>query len=117
MSKIVLWVSSIQKQTDFYSDLFGVARMEANGDFFEVSSGQNSVLLHLLPEEFRASEFKKREDQPIKPVFEVSNISEALTRITGHRSEIGQPATYGNFIYQDLVDVEGNVIQLQQQIN
>jgi predicted enzyme related to lactoylglutathione lyase len=111
-----MWVSSIQDQANFYSDLFGIERLQASSDYLEVGDSTNAVLLHLLPLEFRSDEVRKREDQPIKPIFEVSNIASALERVSKFKLEVGSPTQYGEFIYQDLVDREGNVIQLQQLI-
>jgi catechol-2,3-dioxygenase len=114
MSKIVLWVSSIQRQGEFYQDLLGLSRTAHTGEFSEVSDGTNSVLLHLLPAEFRSSASEAREDQPIKPVFTIDDLQQAVDQISQYGVAIKSAAKHGKYLYQDLVDLEGNVIQLQQ---
>ena len=123
MSKIVLWVSDLPAQTEFYLALFDGAVSNASREFAQVSGSGNSVLLHLLPEDYRhetplTAQLPKQSEVAIKPVFEVDDIPAAIKR-TAHTlaTFADQSATYGDFIYLDVVDPEGNVIQLQQRTN
>jgi hypothetical protein len=85
-----------------------------------VSDGTNSVLLHGLPTEY-ASEtslttpLPVQDDVAIKPVFTVSSIDEAVIRIASTLAVIDpQRSLYESYEYQDLIDPEGNRIQIQQ---
>ena len=88
--------------------------------FAEVSSDFNAVLLHLLPEEYRAvtplsTQLSHQTEVAIKPVFTVDDLAAAERRIVGTLGTFSDGTiSYGKFIYQDVVDPEGNVIQLQQ---
>jgi catechol 2,3-dioxygenase-like lactoylglutathione lyase family enzyme len=120
MSKIVLWVSDLDAQIDFYSRLFNVTDVYRDGGFADVTDGTNSVLLHKLPDEYSAAtpltaQLKTQDEVAIKPVFTVVSIADAKERVAhtfGSFSE--QSNSYGAFTYQDAIDPEGNVIQLQQ---
>ena len=123
MSKIVLWVSDLAAQTEFYRALFDGGISNASPEFAEVSGGGNSALLHLLPEDYRYetplnAQLPKQSEVAIKPVFEVDDIPAAKKR-TAHTlaTFADQSAIYGDFTYLDVVDPEGNVIQLQQRTN
>jgi catechol 2,3-dioxygenase-like lactoylglutathione lyase family enzyme len=122
MSKIVLWVSDLAAQTEFYRALFNGTVSNASAEFAEVSgSGSgNSVLLHLLPEEYRyetplTAQLPKQSEVAIKPVFKTYDLTAAKQRTAHTLASFAEgSATYGAFTYQDVVDPEGNVIQLQQ---
>ncbi len=119
MRKVVLWASDLAAQINFYSLLFDVAPGFVGDGFAEVSSELNSVLLHVLPEEYRAvtpltAQLTHQTEVAIKPVFTVNDLATAEKRIAGTLGTFSAGTiSYGNFIYQDVVDPEGNVIQLQ----
>ena len=116
MSRIVLWVSDINRQADFYSALLSAPITSKSDDFCSVADEKNSVLLHLLPEQYRSSgstPAPAQEDVAIKPIFAVDSLDSAIARATAHGARVlGSVATYGEASYQDCVDPEGNVIQL-----
>jgi predicted enzyme related to lactoylglutathione lyase len=116
MSTIVLWVSDIKRQANFYSALLGAPITNMGDEFCAVGDMKNSVLLHLLPQQYRSSNSAlapAQEEVAIKPVFKVVSIQEAISRATVFEIRLlGAVATYGNANYQDCIDPEGNVIQL-----
>ncbi|MDE2386607.1 MAG: hypothetical protein KGL77_02790 [Actinomycetales bacterium] len=120
MSKIVLWVSDLDAQVDFYSRLFDVAHAYSDAGFAEVTDGTNSVLLHQLPAEYAAAtpltaQLSAQDEVAIKPVFTIANIEDAHVRTADSFATFAdKTAVYGDFTYRDVVDPEGNVIQLQQ---
>lgn len=120
MSKIVLWVSDLDAQVDFYSNLFGVNGAYRDGGFAEVTDGLNSVLLHKLPDEYSVAtpltkQLPTQDEVAIKPVFTVGDIAEARGRVAHTFATFSEASnTHGEFTYRDAVDPEGNVIQLQQ---
>ena len=122
MTKIVLWVSDLEAQIAFYSRLFDVDAPSASGGFAEVAGGGNSVLLHKLPDEYSAAtplskQLSVQDEVAIKPVFTVDSISAAQQRTAGtFASFAATKNAYGEFEYQDAVDPEGNVIQLEQKL-
>ena len=119
MSRIVLWVSDIKLQAAFYSALFDTTAKSSNSEFLEVSDSQNCVLLHLLPEPFRttAEDVLVQDEVAIKPVFAVSDIDLAQSRVTHFNVSFGSEKNiFGDQIYLDCIDPEGNVIQLSQKV-
>ncbi|MEO0024025.1 MAG: hypothetical protein RL196_466, partial [Actinomycetota bacterium] len=87
MSKIVLWVSDLAVQTEFYRSLFDGTVSNASAEFAEVSGGGNSVLLHLLPEEYRfetplTAQLPKQSEVAIKPVFKTDDLTATKLRTT-----------------------------------
>jgi len=121
MSRIVLWVADINHQAEFYSALLAAPISSSSPEFAEVSDGQNSVLIHLLPEQYRSetSETSETRDEvAIKPIFNVADIDAALSRIGEFAPRIGAERNiYGDIAYQDCIDPEGNVIQLSQRFS
>jgi predicted enzyme related to lactoylglutathione lyase len=122
MSKIVLWVSDLNHQAEFYAALLAAPISSDGPEFAEVSDGQNSVLIHLLSEQYRAlipagEVADVREEAAIKPVFTVSDIEGARSRVEKYGIRFGSEKNiYGDIVYLDCIDPEGNVIQLSQQI-
>jgi predicted enzyme related to lactoylglutathione lyase len=120
VSKVVLWASDLQAQISFYSALFNVKVDPDGSDFQEVSDSNNSVLLHRLPHQFAAptplkAQLPAIEEAAIKPVFTVDSLESARLRTQfSYASFSDSVHTYGDFRYQDVVDPEGNVIQLQE---
>lgn len=118
MTTIVLWVSDINRQANFYSALLDAPITDKSDEFCAVRNKKNSVLLHLLPEHYRAAGSAlapAQEEVAIKPVFEVESIDEAIARATAFELRVlGKEATYGEASYQDCIDPEGNVIQISQ---
>ncbi len=120
MTKIVLWVSDLEAQSSFYSALLEASVGESSAGFRQIVSTANEVLLHQLPEQYRlqlplSQAALAQEEVAIKPVFQVSSIESARQRVTASYAQFAQHSNvYGEFTYQDLVDPEGNVIQLEQ---
>jgi catechol 2,3-dioxygenase-like lactoylglutathione lyase family enzyme len=123
MSKIVLWVSDMDAQAAFYSRLLGLEQVIREPGFAELSSETNSVLLHELPEKYRGTvpltaQLTAQQEVVIKPVFVVTDIAAARKSINDTFGTVqGSEKTYGVFTYLDVVDPEGNVIQLEQRAN
>ena len=120
MTKIVLWVSDLDAQTAFYSALLGLEVGARSEGFVELISEVNAVLLHELPDEYRAAvpltaQLVAQTEVSIKPVFRVADLEAARDLIQGTLATISEQAvTYGSSMYLDVVDPEGNVIQLEQ---
>ena len=122
MSKIVLWVSDLAAQADFYGKLLGAQVISSTDGFAELTDHINTVLLHLLPSEYREATpleagLPAQEEVAIKPVFSVASIAEAKLAVAGTFARFGDSvATYGDYNYLDVIDPEGNVIQLQERV-
>ena len=63
------------------------------------------------------SQKELEEEVAIKPVFIVNSIDEAIQSIAETFATIqGSKSSYGSSTYQDIVDPEGNVIQIEELI-
>ena len=121
MSAIVLWVSDINRQADFYSALLAAPITSKTDDFCTVGDEKNSVLLHLLPMLYRiegSSLVPAQEEVAIKPIFAVVSITEAIARATAHEIRaLGEVKSYNGIAYLDCIDPEGNVIQISEALS
>ena len=112
MSTIVLWVSDLERSAAFYADLFSAPTPYISEGFASVSGSGNTVLLHLLPQEYRA-EPSYGEDNPIKPVFAIDQIDRAGTVAAKHGCEFKAEAfEHDGKTYLDGKDPDGHVIQV-----
>jgi catechol 2,3-dioxygenase-like lactoylglutathione lyase family enzyme len=117
MTTIVLWADRFEECRDFYRTLLSATLSDESVDFVNVSGANGSVLLHRVPEEWASDTSQPaevREENPIKPVFEVSSIAlirEALVDSTGRLFDANREQTYGDTTYCDGVDPDGNVLQ------
>lgn len=120
MTKIVLWVSDLDAQIEFYSNLLGLELIGRESGFAELVSQVNSLLLHELPTEYRANVPLKdplpvQSEVAIKPVFEVADLDATRARLNGTlASAAAESFDYGQSTYLDVVDPEGNVFQLEK---
>ncbi len=112
MTTMVIWTADLEKSANFYKDLFEANDYYLADGFASVSGLGNEVLLHLLPEEYR-SEPSVGEENPLKPVFQVSSIDAARAVAAKHgcifKSETAQ---HNDVVYLDGKDTDGHVIQV-----
>ena len=112
MTRVVIWVSDLEKSVAFYRDLFDESNVYQSEGFASVSNFANEVLLHLLPEQYR-DEPSIGEDNPIKPVFTVQSIAEAKAVALKHGVSFKtESMIHGNSEYLDGKDPDGHVIQV-----
>lgn len=122
MTKIVLWVSDMDAQIAFYSALLGLEVGARSEGFFELNSKDNAVLLHELPAEYRSAlpltaQLAAQTDVAIKPVFRVADVEAARKLVAGSLATFADHVViYGSSKYLDVVDPEGNVIQIEQNL-
>ena len=112
MTRVVIWVSDLDKSVLFYRDLFEEATIYQVESFASVSNEDNEVLLHLAPEQFRG-EVSIGENNPIKPVFKVQSLENARAVAAHHKVEFqSDSVTHGTIEYLDGKDPDGHVIQV-----
>lgn len=120
MTKIVLWVSDMDAQVAFYCSLLGLEESSRSEGFVELTSEYNAVLIHVLPDEYRAAlpltaQLAAQTDVAIKPVFRVADVEAARNLAEGSLATFAEEVvTYGSSKFLDVVDPEGNVIQIEQ---
>ena len=118
MTTVVLWADRFDECRDFYRNLLGADLMHESPNFVDVRSHSAGVLLHRVPEEWASDTSQPaepREENPIKPVFEVASIEDARASVSesaGRLFDSSTQQTYGQVTYCDGVDPDGNVIQV-----
>lgn len=122
MTKIVLWVSDLDAQIAFYSNLLELELVGQESGFAYLLGEANAVMLHELPSEYRANlpltaQLPAQTEVAIKPVFQVADLDAARERLVGTLATAAADAfTHGRSSYLDVIDPEGNVIQLEQRL-
>jgi catechol-2,3-dioxygenase len=122
MTSIVLWVENLEPAKQFYQNLLSASVHDESQTFVRVASGENEVLLHLVPEQYRegiSSPPAIREEAVIKPVFAVRSINEArnaVANLSGQVNDATSEQIYANVRYCDGFDTEGNVIQVSEAV-
>ncbi len=118
MTTIVLWADKFEESADFYRLLLNGEVHDASENFASIVGSGSRIQLHRVPAEW-ASEISNppalREENPIKPVFEVSSIANARAAVAGTAGcvfEAAKEQTYGSTTYCDGCDPDGNVIQV-----
>lgn len=123
MSKALFWASDLKALADFYVLLLDASEKARGADFIELLSEDNSVIVHQIPLEYLPEYSTEkhgqiRSDAAIKPIFTVASISLSLSRIDPEfRKPSGESFNYSNYLCQDLIDPEGNVIQIQENLS
>lgn len=120
MTTVVLWAEELDTAANFYAALLTAELLDKSADFVRVSSEQNQILLHLVPEDYRegvAAPPVVREDSVIKPVYQVASIAAARAAVSGMAGQVlsvDREQSYGATRYCDGFDTEGNVFQLAE---
>ena len=118
----VLYAKNLHNLTQFYLGLGGRKTDGDDGEFTVISGAGTEFVILQAPSAI-ASQIviedppAMRADTPIKPIFEVGSIDDALKSLPeyGARPVPGAvPWTFKQFLVQDIIDPEGNVIQLWQ---
>jgi predicted enzyme related to lactoylglutathione lyase len=115
MSEVVLWVDDLAGASAFYSSLLKLQlKVDAPG-YRQLASADNLMHLHEVPPEYRSDsgEYATREDAAIKPVFVVESIEAAKTAVADVL-RVGKSFEHDGAVMLDVIDPEGNVIQLKQ---
>ena len=118
MSPLVLFAVDVPRTAAFYEVLLNGRTVE-EGVCARVTSEIDEVLVHDIPADIAAtikivSPPVAREDTPMKPVFTVDDVDATIARAEAHGGQtIGRGFTYEGRRYQDVLDPEGNVVQLR----
>jgi catechol 2,3-dioxygenase-like lactoylglutathione lyase family enzyme len=117
MTELVLWVDDLERASGFYEALLGLKAKVDSVGYRQLVSAAHKLHLHEVPVEYRSAEshgsalYPMREDAVMKPVFAVASITDALQRTVG-QARLGKAFGHDEKLLQDVIDPEGNVIQL-----
>jgi predicted enzyme related to lactoylglutathione lyase len=121
MSALVIFSPDVRRLASFYQRVLGAQpTIEGSGDI-RLRTDLDEVLIHSMPKKIAAQIAisvppAPRSDSPIKPVFEVASLSDALE----HVEAAGGVVTTFTFRHEgltrhDVLDPDGNVIQLRSE--
>ncbi len=116
----VLYAKDLNDLTEFYTVLGGEVVEASEGEFAVLSYGETELTIVQAPERIASQIVIKkppvaRSETPLKPVFQVSSLEvslNALTNCGGITPSGALQWTFRSNTIQDIVDPEGNVIQL-----
>ncbi|WP_420334919.1 hypothetical protein [Roseibium sp.] len=118
----VLYAKNLENLTQFYLQIGGQITDEGKGEFSAISNGGTELIILQTPSEV-ASQIviddppAIRSATPLKPILETSSIEDVLHDIFkfGGRPVPGAKRwKFRKYLVQDIVDPEGNVVQLWQ---
>ena len=122
MNALVIFAVNVKAIAKFYEAVLGYSPRPKPGDSkadLRLGNGNEELLIHSIPSHIAktieiASPPVAREESAMKPVFDVESLSKALEQV----SLLGGIATNRSFTldgvtHHDIVDSEGNVVQLR----
>jgi predicted enzyme related to lactoylglutathione lyase len=123
MSALVVFSVDVRRLATFYEAVLGVKpNVESSGDI-RLRGDREEVLVHSLP----ASVAKNieiqippepREGSPLKPVFDVHSLEAALQTVEEKGGVLtGRTFSIDGIARHDVLDPDGNVIQLRGRIS
>lgn len=122
MGALVIFAVNVKAVADFYEAVLELSPCSKPGDSKkDIRLGDDGVelLIHSIPPRIAntiviESPPVAREDTSMKPVFDVNSLAEALEQVSlrgGRRTE--RTFTIDGLTRHDVVDPEGNVVQLR----
>ncbi|MEM8731507.1 MAG: hypothetical protein AAGF79_16475 [Pseudomonadota bacterium] len=120
----VLYAKNLEKLTQFYLAIGGKQTDGVAGEFAVMANSDAELILLQTPEGI-ASQIviedppAMRSATPLKPILNVSSIDDVLAGLSelGGRPVPGsKPWKFRQYLVQDIIDPEGNVIQLWQPV-
>ncbi|CAB4910374.1 unannotated protein [freshwater metagenome] len=122
MGTLVIFSINVPRLADFYEAVIGVKRSPSpgdNGKDIRLRSDNEEILIHSIPAKIAKtislqSPPEAREDTPIKPVFDVDSLADALAEVS-LKGGVVMERTFelDGLTRHDVLDTDGNVIQLR----
>ncbi len=119
MASLVIFSIDVDRMVAFYASLLGARRIDERTGDVRLRSERDEVLIHSVPAAVArtvqvSTPPEPREHAAIKPVFEVASLDVALERVRGGGGVVtSRSFTHEGLARHDVIDPEGNVIQLR----
>ena len=122
MSALVIFAVNVKAMADFYQAVAGFSADPRPGDSkkdIRLGKGDEELLIHSIPARIAKtivfdSPPTAREDSAMKPIFDVDSLSGALEQVTLRGGLVTERTfTLDGLTRYDIVDPEGNVVQLR----
>jgi catechol 2,3-dioxygenase-like lactoylglutathione lyase family enzyme len=111
LRRVIIFVQDVQACAQFYVDIFGFTRIEADDppSWQELETGGCRLAFHKV----RGFDGPTgSEDHPHKIVFFTDDVASMRSRAIAHGAEMGKVKTFGALTMCDGRDIEGHVFQL-----
>jgi predicted enzyme related to lactoylglutathione lyase len=119
MAALVIFTVDVRRLAGFYEAVLGAEPLgEPSGDIRLVND-RDEVLIHSIPQKMAktieiTTPPTPREATPIKPVFTIDSLEAALLRVAATGGTVtDRTFTMGGLTRHDVLDPDGNVIQLR----
>jgi hypothetical protein len=125
MSSLVIFALNVKTLGNFYKGVLSISPTPRPGDSKkDIRLGKNGeeLLIHSIPNRIAKSIVIQsppvpRDNMAMKPVFDVESLSIALERVTQMGGIVTeQTFTLDGLTRRDIVDPEGNVVQLRSSV-
>ena len=122
MVNLVIFAVNVNKVAAFYQSVIGVSPCPSPGDNqkdVRLCKANEEILIHSIPEHIAKtitvqSPPSPREDSAMKPIFDVYSLAESLKQVSLQGGLVtGMAFTLDGLTRHDVLDPEGNVIQLR----
>jgi predicted enzyme related to lactoylglutathione lyase len=123
MSSLVVFSINVRRLAVFYETVLGVERLDESSGDIRLINERDEVLIHSIPEKIAkdieiTSPPAPRENSPLKPVFDVVSLERALGSVEATGGVItGRGFSLDGLTRRDVLDPDGNVIQLRCRIS
>ncbi len=121
MASLVIFSIDVSRLADFYQSLLSAtSRVESSGDI-RLANERDEVLIHSVPKHIArtidiSSPPAPRSDNPIKPIVDVPSLELALAVVRTSGGVVTDVHfSYDGLTRHDVLDPDGNVIQLREQ--
>jgi predicted enzyme related to lactoylglutathione lyase len=117
----VIYVKHLDRMRCFYRECFKMRTAETAENYCVLESAAWTLSLVVVPDDIAATiqladPPRPRNDVPVKLAFDVPNIEDlraAVTALGGHFDPDAEPWDFRGLRHCDVLDPEGNVIQLR----
>jgi len=125
MSSLVIFALNVKILSDFYKDVLSLSPTPRPGDSKKdnrLGNDAEELLIHSIPNRIAKSIVIQsppipRDNSAMKPVFDVESLSIALERVTLLGGIVTERTfTLDGLTRHDIVDPEGNVVQLRSSV-
>ncbi len=125
MANLVIFAVDVNKVAAFYKAVIGVSPCPNPGDSkkdLRLCKANEEILIHSIPLDIAKtitvqSPPSPREDSAMKPIFEVDSMSESLAQVSKNGGVVTEMTfTLDGQTRHDVLDPEGNVIQLRSSL-
>jgi predicted enzyme related to lactoylglutathione lyase len=122
MGALVIFAVNVKAVANFYAAVLGLSAQPQPGDSkkdIRLGNGEAELLIHSIPPQISKTIVLQappapREESAMKPVFNVNSLSIALEQVTLRGGIVTERTfTLNGLTRRDVVDPEGNIVQLR----